>query len=503
MHKNYAIREIVEALGGELLYARGDEQISSVSSDTRALKQESLFIALQGERFDAHNFLDQAVAQGASVLCVSDLAKAEQLAPGHCLWLVENTLDTFKALASWYRQSLAGKVVAVSGSVGKTSTRDMVFAALSSRHVAKTEANLNNEIGVAQTLLATDEEVDSLVIELGIGEPGEMAVLAHMAEADIAMITMIGHSHLSFFGTQAALAKEKLILAAALREGGLLILNADDQVLLEAAQSEYLQTIIKQKNLKLAFIALDAKALPDTLKDYPLLHVSSLQFSGDQSVFTINWQAAPQAPEHMKISSGQKIELHTFGRHMVQNALFAIITASYLNYSSDEIAQNLLTYRSTGARQRRHEGKKFTLIDDSYNASPEAMRAALEYLQELGKSSGRRTIAALGCVNELGDESLRLHREIGRSIGKNRPDLAYLCGEWAEDMAQACQLEQAGVPGKLTELHCFPDREALSEALLPVLKAHDILLVKASHSFAMDKLGQAAWSLVEGDDLCL
>lgn len=497
MRNFYLMTEIAAAVGGKLIHARGDEQINSVSSDTRALAPGSLFVALRGERFDAHDFLAQAAAAGATVLCVDDLAKAEQLAPGHCLWLVENTLQTFKALAAWYRHVLPGKIIAVSGSVGKTSTRDMVFAALSSRKVAKTAANLNNEIGVAQTLLATEETADSLALELGIGEPGEMAILAQMAQADIAMITMIGHSHLSFFGTQAALAEEKLLLAHSLKEGGLLILNADDPILLEAAASAKLQNTIAEKGLKLAFISLKTKVLPEPLQHCPILHATELSFHEDQSDFTLNWiNSETLALVHPTLEN-QRIHLNCYGKHMVQNALFALLTAAHLGYTPTESAANLLSYRSTGARQKRLDGKNLTLIDDSYNASPEAMRAALTYLAELGKSSGRRTIAALGCVNELGHESLRLHREIGRDIGRTRPDLAYLCGEWAEDMAQACRLEQTGVAGRLTELHCFADRESLSEALLPELQPRDILLVKASHSYNMEKLGEAAWHLME------
>ena len=497
MRKLYLMSDIVAAVGGTLHHSSGNEQIKSVSSDTRALTPDSLFVALRGERFDAHNFLNQAVAAGASVLCVDDLEKAEQMAPGHCLWLVENTLQTFKALASWYRQLLPGQVIAVSGSVGKTSTRDMVFAALSSRKVAKTAANLNNEIGVAQTLLGTDEESESLVLELGIGEPGEMGVLAHMARPDIAMITMIGHSHLSFFGTQAALAEEKLILADALKENGLLILNADDPILLEAATGTGLQKTITEKKLQLAFISMKKVVLPEALKNAPLLQAAAISLHEDQSDFTLHWSNADALARPHAPLEKQRIHLNCYGKHMVQNALFALVTAAYLGYDPEESASNLLSYRATGARQKRLDGKNLTLIDDSYNASPEAMRAALNYLAEIGKSSGRRTIAALGCVNELGHESLRLHREIGRDIGRSRPDLAYLCGEWAEDMAQACLLEQTGVAGKMTELHCFPDRESLSEALLPVLNARDILLVKASHSYNMEKLGEAAWNLME------
>ncbi len=499
MKKQYKMSDLLEALGGDLLFGTGEERSTGVSSDTRQIEAGNLFVALRGERFDAHRFLDQAVAKGASVLCVSDLEQAKRLAPGACLWLVKDTFQAFKALAAYYRQHLSGKIIAVSGSVGKTSTRDMVFAALSSLHASKTEANLNNEIGVAQTLFATDEEAEALVIELGIGESGEMARLSDMVKPDIAMITMIGHSHIEYFGSQAALTQEKLVLANKLREGGLLILNADDSSLMEAAKGEDLLRRLHSKKQKLAFIGIETERLPEHLSDWPLLQAKELRFEADQSYFVSSWKGEHSELLNKSIPDGTAFSLNSYGRHMVQNALFAMLTAAFLGLSAREVQEGLLRYQSTGARQKKREGNSFTLIDDSYNASPEAMRAALAYLKELGRNGSGRTIAALGCVNELGHESLRLHREIGRDIGRTRPDLAYLCGPWAEDMAEACRLEQMGTSGTLTELHCFPDRESLSGALLPVLRPHDILLVKASHSFAMDKLGEEAWRVMEED----
>lgn len=497
MQNEYAMQELVAALGGRLVNAPPELRISQVCTDTRKPMAGGLFVALIGERFDAHAFLDKAVAAGAVVLCVSDLEKAEQLAPGHCYWLVEDTKQAFIDLASWYRLSLKTKVIAVSGSVGKTSTRDMIFAALSSEKTAKTEANLNNEIGVAQTLFATDEDREYLVLELGIGAPGEMAVLTNMAKPDIAVITMIGHSHLEFFGTQEALAREKLEMLLALRPHGLLVLNADDAVLLEAARSPMLQTLLQEKAAELAFISLEDKALPPDLRHYPLLRGEALRFAEEESHFQAVWENAAAWGSRQSVLPEQAIELHSYGRHMVQNALFALVIAAYLGLAPHKTARNLLRYVSTGARQKRREGKQFTLIDDSYNASPEAMRAALSYLVGIAEATGRRSIAALGCVNELGDESVRLHRLIGRDIAAQAPDLAYLCGTWADDMAEACRSAQEAAGGKKTALFTFPDRASLSTALLPNLKPRDILLVKASHSYAMEILGEEAWKLME------
>lgn len=500
--KAYRAAELAAELGGRLIGAGSELRICGVSADSRSVRPGELFVAIRGERYDAHAFLAQAGERGAALLCVSDLEAARRRAPGTPCWLVEDCTRHYFKLAAWYRSRLRGRLVAVSGSVGKTTTRDMIFAALSERRPAKTEANLNNAFGVAQTLFGTPEEADALVLELGIGEPGEMATLAEMARPDIACITMIGHSHLEYFGSREALAREKLELLEALRPGGLLLLNADDPVLRAAAAGERVARLCAEKAVRLAFVSLEAAPadpLPPALAGRPLLRAAEIEFGEDRSRFTLRWEGSAPPPGFAEL----RLELPAYGRHMIQNALFAVAAAASLGYRPAEIARGLLRFRTTGARQKRVDGRRLTLIDDSYNASPESMRAALAYVSALGLQSRRRSVAALGCVAELGGESARLHEQIGRDIARSAPDLAYVCGPWAEDMRRGFMEEAALLApdaAPKTEFHSFAERAALSAALLPALRRRDILLVKASHSFAMEEVGKAAWRLMEESD---
>jgi UDP-N-acetylmuramoyl-tripeptide--D-alanyl-D-alanine ligase len=377
------LSQIAAFAGGTLAAGDRDAAVSRVSTDSRTLQAGDLFVPLRGENFDGHKFIQQAAERGAVGAMVEQ--KWNGNAPENfALIRVADTLAGYQTLAANYRTSLPLKVIAITGSNGKTSTKDFVAAVLARKfRVTKTEGNFNNHVGLPQTMLAAKRDDEIAVWEIGMNHPGEIAALAKLARPDVAIITNVGVAHIEFMGTREAIAEEKGSLAEALSADGALILNADDP---------FTEAISKRTRAKIVLAGIETGSV----------RAVDITQSATGSEFTI-----------LEGAHRCRAQLPVPGIHMVQNAMLAVAAGRVFNMSIEECAVGLASTPLTKARLQIKEIGGIQFIDDSYNANPDSMKAALRTLMELD-SDGRR-IAVLGEMGELGAESEHGHREVGEA----------------------------------------------------------------------------------------
>ena len=383
--KPLSIQEVVIATGGELIGQDSMKSICSVSTDTRSLGEGSLFVALSGENFDGHHFTDTAVANGAGCLLLSSLPDDVE-ALNVPIILVKNTLYGLQRLAKWYRQELDIKVVALTGSNGKTSTKDFTAAVLSEVFkVNATKGNLNNHIGLPLTVLATEEDDNVCVWEMGMNHAGEIAPLCDIAQPNVGIITNIGTAHIEHLGSREGIAEEKASLARALREDGTLIVTAGcDFVdyLIERSVSKVIVTgncrgEVRAENLK-------------------------IKEEGSSFELCIDGQ------------DPVSVDLAVSGKHMVNNALLAAAAGVVLEMKASDIAAGLNSAVLTSGRLRRYDCDGITVIDDTYNANPDSVIAAIDTLTDMPMQNGSRRVVVLGMMAELGVHANTEHQRVGR-----------------------------------------------------------------------------------------
>lgn len=491
--KTYSIKALAKAIGADFICPtsmQAQAYFSGVSTNSKTVKAGELFVAVVGARFDAHQFLAEVHKKGVGGLVLSKRELAEQYGKELPVLYLEDKNEGLFRIAAWYRRQLKGKVIAVSGSVGKTSTRDFIDCTLRAcvenpDEVSKTEANLNNEFGVAQRLLSIPEEQAYLVLELGIDRPGDMERLAGMAQPDVAVLTNIGQSHLEQFGTREELAKAKLALLKGLQKGGLFVYNGEDSILADWQNlvPELVQTLGQAVAVCRSKPSFDAMltGCPQTY-----LWVDEAELSAGGSSWIICQGDCDRATNGLVEVQRTRACVKEFGWHMIQNAMVAYAVATSFGYEQNRVLQGLLAYAGTGRRQKRLDYGALTLIDDSYNASPESIQAAFSYLLTMATESGRRSVAALACINELGVDSEKIHEALGEALGKTPADLFFVCGRESEAFLRGYL---KGSPQ--AEARCFGFREDLTDALCPLIQATDVLLLKGSHSYEMHRVGEA------------
>src|SRR5881398_40546 len=405
------ISQIAKLGGASLSSGDGSVLIDKLSTDSRTLKPGELFVALRGEKFDGHNFVESAAKAGAAGAVVDSNWKGK-VPENFALIRVKDTLQAYQQVAAQYRRSLGLKVVCITGSNGKTSTKDFTASVLDRRlRVTKTEGNFNNHVGLPRTILEATSQDEVAVWEIVMNHPGEIAALSKIAAPDAAIITNIGVAHIEFMGSREAIAMEKGALAEAVEPQGTVILNADDP---------FSEGIAERTRAKVVF----AGTTGGTVR------AIEIRQSADGSEFTI-----------VEGAHRCRAQLPVAGLHMVQNALLAVAAGRGFGLSVEECAAGLAAAPLTKARLQIKEVHGVQFIDDSYNANPDSMKAALRTLVELD-SDGRR-IAVLGEMGELGAESARGHREVGEAAAQMRIDELIAVGAMGATIARAA--EQAGL----------------------------------------------------------
>ncbi len=424
--------------------------VTRISTDSRTIQAGEFFVAIRGENFNGHLFVEQVAKRGAAGALVEQNWSGS-VPDGFAILRVADTLVGYQQIAAGYRRCLPLKVIAITGSNGKTSTKDFVAAALGRRfRVTKTEGNFNNHIGLPRTILEATAEDEIAVWELGMNHPGEIAALAALAAPDVGIITNIGVAHIEFMGSREAIALEKGALAEAVGAAGTMILNADDP---------FSEAIAQRTKAKIVLAGVQGGAV----------RAEDITQSASGSEFTI-----------MEGAHRCRAQLPVPGLHMVQNALLAVAAGRLFGLSTEECAAGLASTPLTKARLQLRDIGGVQFLDDSYNANPESMKAALRTLVEL-ESAGRR-IAVLGQMSELGNESERGHAEVGECAADLGIDHLITIGDLGAAIARAA--EASG----MEKTTAVADPKAAAEVLAEIAAPGDLVLVKGSRTARTERV---------------
>ncbi|MEB3322892.1 MAG: UDP-N-acetylmuramoyl-tripeptide--D-alanyl-D-alanine ligase [Synechococcaceae cyanobacterium] len=448
-----------------------EDSLARVATDSRSDLRGALFVPLVGERFDGHAFLEAALLEGGAAAAVAQrdrvaARRAEELArrSGRPLWLVEDSLDAYQQLGRLRRQSLAAPVVAVTGSAGKTTTRELIRAALAPLGpVVASSGNENNDVGVPLTLLRSGTDTAALVVEMGMRGLGEIARLSRCAEPDVAVITNIGTAHIGRLGSREAIAQAKCEITDALRPGGLVVIPAGDPLLeahLGAVWSGRVQRV----------------ALADEVAGFdpglPAAGRIGRIEPGGERLTLLREDGLP----HLALAGPVRLPLE--GRHNARNLLLALAVAEELGVPLADLGS--LVVDLPGGRSRRHRIGGVQVLDETYNASPAAVLAALELLA--GQSGGGRRYAVLGTMLELGERSLELHHRVGRRAAELGLD-----GLVIVDAGEEGRAVEEGAADLARRVR-VPSPEAALAPLREWLASGDHLLLKASRGVALERL---------------
>ncbi|MCZ6681799.1 MAG: UDP-N-acetylmuramoyl-tripeptide--D-alanyl-D-alanine ligase [Planctomycetota bacterium] len=450
--KKLTFEEITTAMRGRPLGRKDVSTVSAVRTDSRDLVDGCLFFALSGPSRDGHEFVAEALRSGAAAAVVSDPDKIDRASLGNGrLIQVRDTLEALGRLASWYRSQIAAQVIAVVGSCGKTTTKDMIGAVLGSKRRGQAaRASYNNAIGVPLTLLSVDAPDEFVVVEIGTNREGEVAALGRIARPNLAVITNIGEEHLEFLGDIEAVAKEELSLLSCMRERSFVAINHDAR--------RFGSTRVMHGHSTLTF----------GTQDEADLRAEDLRADLDGQRFKLNGRFEYRVP--------------LLGRHNAINALAAIAIGTRFRMSHREIAAGLETVKSPPMRLERSSLGAVTLINDAYNANPTSMRAAFDMMDEL--PSDVRKVFVLGDMRELGRQAERCHRAVGRDAGRSSAHLILTAGAYARVVADGA----IGTAGTSKRIYSFPTVEALAEKIGALIGPGDAVLLKASRGVRLERL---------------
>ena len=436
--------------------AIADFDFTGVTTDSRAVKPGELFVALKGGNFDGHDYCVKAAELGAAGVVVS--RDVEGLPAGVSVFKVEDTLLAYQQLAHAYRLKQQGlKVFAITGSNGKTSTKDLLAACLGAKYkVVKTQGNFNNEIGLPKTLLSIQPDTDIAVVEMGMRGLGQIAELCRIAEPDSGLITNVGETHMELLGSMENIGKAKSEIVVDLPSDGFAVLNGDNEYVLAAAGKTKAQVV---------YFGLGENC------DY---RGSDIVTSALGTTFTCT---------EKKSGRSVSVRLQLIGEHNVYNALSAIAGAACYGVPLEDSAKALATARLTGSRQEIIYIGDITFINDAYNASPASMEAALKTLAEAKKAAhgAVRTIAVLADMLELGAISEDAHRRVGRWAVENGVDYVLTYGPEAAYISE--EVKKLGGEG----CH-YADRQGAADKLRQLATAGDIILLKGSNSMQVGKM---------------
>lgn len=439
--KNMTLRKIAQALGGRLYGGdseQADREVQGVVIDNRQVQKDDLFIPIRGARVDGHTFIADALDRGA-LGALSDHILPETEAP---YILVEDTQKALRDLASYYRSQIDAYVIGIVGSVGKTSTKEMVASVLGQHyHVLKTQGNFNNEIGLPLTLFRIRPEHQVAVVEMGISDFGEMNRLGAMARPDMVIMTNIGLCHLENLGSRDGILKAKSEVFAHMPSDGKILLNGDDDKLGTA------DTL----GLETHYFGLEKEEF--TAED-----LRSTLESVTAKICTPEWK--------------QEVCIPIPGKHNVYNALAATAAGTLLDLTEEEILRGIRQAETISGRNNFIKAGNMLVIDDCYNANPVSMQASLEVL---GHGEGRK-VAILGDMGELGTDEESLHYQVGAAVMDNHIDLLLTAGPLARKIADYIRDHEGTL-----EVHSYDDKEGLRQELSQYLKDGDVILVKASH----------------------
>lgn len=430
--------EVLDATSVNISGAALTQLCVGVQTDTRIVKPGEVFLALRGEKFDGHDFVGMAIAKGA----LTAIVDFEYQNPQFPVLQVEDTLKAYQKLARWWRDRFTIPVVGITGSVGKTTTKEIIAAVLGTQgRVHKTYANFNNEIGVPKTLLELGSEHDYAVIEMAMRGKGQIAELTEIARPQVGVITNVGTAHIELLGSELAIAEAKCELLAEMPRDGVAILNHDNELLMSTASQVWQGEVISY--------GFHGGDICGNLVDIETVEVDGMQF-------------------HLPLP----------GRHIAMNFMAALAVAKTLGIDWASLQEGVVVDMPGGRSSKIVLPNDVVILDETYNAAPEAMLAALNLLAE---TPGKRRIAVLGAMKELGERSHQLHSSVGEMVRQLKLDalLVLVDGQDAAAIVQSAE----GVPSE-----CFASHGELVTRLKEFVQSGDRLLFKAAHSVGLDRV---------------
>lgn len=468
--KRLTCKEILQATGGKLVSGYPEQEILDISTDSRTIKAGSLFIPIKGERFDGHDFIKNALEKGAAgTLTNKDLCEVEYGKDEYkdrIMIKVDDTLKALRDIAAYYRKKFSIPFIGITGSVGKTSTKDMIASVLSQEYnVLKTQGNYNNEIGVPLTIFNLDDHHQVGVIEMGMSNFGEISRLTSIVLPKVAVITNIGISHIEKLGSRQNILKAKMEIFEGLSRDGLIVLNGDDNLLYG------LKGFL---NYRTVYYGMDEGL------DYQAYNI---QNAGEGGIyFDINVK-----------NSEYKVHVPLPGVHNVYNALAAIAVGLEMGIEMENIIKGISEFVPEKMRLNIIKVGSIKVINDAYNANPQSMEAALRVLKDIGNA--QRRIAVLGDILELGDWAKKAHLEIGKLAFTLEIDYIITVGNNAAYIAEGAIL--AGISPK--RVRHFPDNRSAIEFLETFVKKGDAILIKGSRGMKMEEIAEQM--IIRGETL--
>lgn len=452
--EGFTIQDIIKATKGQLINGNPATVVSSISTDSRTLKEGDLFVALIGERFDGHDFIKQAIERGA----IGAIVSREIDQNIGCIIKVADTLQALGDIAKFYREKFYIPVIGITGSNGKTTTKDMIASVLQEKYkVLKSEGNLNNTIGLPLTIFNLSSSHEILVLEMGISIPGEMSRLIEIAKPNIAVITNISPTHLEFLGSVEGVVAEKGILA---RSADIGVLNADDPNVANMRNGIVGKTIFYGIKEPADVMAVDIDMDQYGKPSFRLVVKSNIEGEVD-------------------------IKIPSIGKHNVYNALRAASVGTVFGIELDLIREALEKYQPMDMRMQRLEMEGITIIDDTYNSNPASLIAAVDFL--ISMNNRKKKVLVAGDMLELGEHSDDLHAEVGSYIGKNAKDALYTLitvGEKSVNIAKSA-IKSGFDESKV--IICKTNSEAVFQ-LHSMLDKIDMVLVKGSRGMRMEEI---------------
>jgi UDP-N-acetylmuramoyl-tripeptide--D-alanyl-D-alanine ligase len=450
--ENITLDFIVKAVNGQLQGQCKDNAVKEVCTDTRKISEGCLFIALKGEKYDGHDFIDEAFKRGAAAV----ISERHITQPAGTVITVESTKSALLMLAAAYRQLFDIPVVGITGSVGKTSTKEMVYAALSHKYkTLRNEGNLNNEIGMPMSAFGLDKSFEAAIFEMGMSDFGEISRLSQVAKPTVGIITNIGISHIEKLGTQQGILKAKLEILDGMTVYSTLIINGDDKILFEKMSE------IKHKTFSYGINNERCNVVGKNIR---------------QQDFTTDFEIEYQ-------NKTTKVVIPVPGLHNVYNALAAFSAAIQVGMAPNEIAEGLSTYQTSGMRQKFVNYKGAVIIEDCYNASPDSMNAAFDVLMSV-KNDGAK-FAVLADMLELGNMSEQAHIDVGKAAARKGIELLLAYGDNAKHYCEGFIIES---PDKSANCLHFKNKQELAKFIRNIIDSGDALLFKGSRAMKLEEV---------------
>lgn len=457
--RNLKIKEIIEATKGELIQGNLEQECKNFSKDTRTIQKGDTYLAIKGEKFNGNLFWKQALENGADCVIVSEIACSEEELEKYknkTIIKVKDTLEALYEIAKLKRSFYKIPVIAITGSVGKTSTKDIVANVVSQKYkTLKTIGNNNNNIGLPFTILKLQDE-EAMVLEMGMNHFGEIRLLTNIAKPDICVITNIGTAHIGNLGSRENILKAKLEILEG-NEKATVILNNDNDLLHKwQEENQNKKTIITYG-----------------IQEKSTINAKEIKLNSDSSEFVCELE-----------NKEVKITVPVGGEHFVLNALCAVSVGKTLEIEPEKIVKGIESFELTKKRMDITElTNGIKIINDAYNASLESMQASLSYLSEFKKN---RKIAVLGDMLELGEYTKELHRKVGEAVVKNQIDLLFCTGEKAKYIEE--QAKKSGMPEE--NVFWFENKEEMIKKIKEIAKAKDIILLKASNGMKFFEIAE-------------